>query len=178
MSYENAVQQMKKLERKGYFSYGDSSTKYCLDPNVYCRFFTRILDNDEEEYLKTKIREYLDKEDVVYNLSYSLQIVPDEEVISIVENAKTYSEMAMQLNRLPYVSANGSGGKLKFHFIASYNGKTERLNDSHLKMLCDKCNDDIYCEMGESTYGKEYVYLHSRKCEDIDNFKNEIDELF
>lgn len=176
MSYEKAIEQMRKLERKGYLSYGDSSVKYCLDGNVYCRFFTSILDNDERKYLKDKMKEFLDNEDVIYHLSFSLEIVPHEEVIEIIENAHTYSDMAYNLNRLPYVSAHGYNGKLRFSFIASHDGKTTQLDDSLLKKLCDKCSDDIFCEMDENH--KDYRYLHSRKCENLDNFKEEIDSLF
>lgn len=179
MSYENAVKKIKKLENKGYLNYGDRSTEYSYDPNICYRWFTDM-DNETESYLREKIKKMLIKEKVWFDLGYSLKICPHQQMKDIVESAETYAEMAQKLNKLPFISnAREQYGKIEMRINATANGKqSDNLAERLLQVFCEEiCNDTIYYEnTGSGSYMSHY--LHSKKCEDIDNVKREIDKLF
>lgn len=177
MSYEHAIMKMKKLEDNGYLNYGDNSVQYSYDPNLYIRWFSSM-DRRTEEYLKGRIREVLLEERVLFRLGYNLVICPHEQMKSIVESAKTYSEMAKRLNNLPYLESREENGKLKMNIIAEAHGQRRNLDDELLEVFCNEvCDETIYYEYHTGTYGTKYRYLHSEKCEDIEGIRNEIDQL-
>lgn len=179
MSYEKAIQKMQRLEKKGYLTYGDKSTTYCKDTNVYKRFFSDSLTEENKNYLKQKIIEYLTKENVLFAIGYTLEIVPTEQLKQIIEEANTYAEMEKELKNVPFVSSDNYGGNLRMKFKATYGDYTSDLTLMLVKKFCDDfCNDDITCEIKEDYGNHSSAYIHSRKCEDDVNVKKAIDELF
>lgn len=177
MSYENAIMKMRRLEDNGYLDYGDGSVKYSYDPNLYIRWFSDM-DRGTEEYLKGRIREVLLDEKVLFHLGYNLIICPHEDMKRIVESSRTYSEMAKRLNELPYLKSREVNGKLNMNLIAEAHGQRCSLDADLLEVFCEEvCDETIYYECHEGTYGTRYRYLHSEKCEDVEGIRNEIDQL-
>lgn len=158
MSYTNVDHKIRELEKLGYLNKGDSSVKYLTSSTDFIyRFFNDNMNKDVKTHFKKKLREYLEKEKVVFKLEYSLCIIPHEILISKISEANSYTEMASHLESFNFIRIlRSNGGCLNFAFMgkdgsrfrfdakalqyALPDGITVQNDDNYnIKIISDKC---------------------------------------
>lgn len=186
MSYTNAINKMKKLENAGYLK---RTCSWDQDDNIYSRHFG-TLDKKSLEYLKQKIQETLEKEKVLFSLGNELVIIPHKRLINIIEISLSYPEMVKQLSELPFIYAEYQShyNRVEIQIRAYYdNGFGNIVSHDYTRKMskplfkyCLSNNITTEIEEGEFTsYGDTYrCYIKSKKCEDFNNVKQAIDDLF
>ena len=173
MTYWDAVKQMRKLEDAGYLRRGYKS---CSDDgDIYYRFFESMKE-ETLNHLKTKINQALIDEKVIFNIGYGLCIMRHKPIVKILENSMSYPEMSNSLKQLPYTYISTHN---IYPEIIIYGGKkyNERITDEIIHPLFKYgLSDDLTLEI--SGEDKDWYYIRSKKCENLENEKQAIDKLF
>lgn len=172
MSYEKVQLKINELEQLNYLDKGDHSVEYLTSStNFISRFFNDNLSDEALVHLKNKLRQFLIEEQVLFNLAYSLLVVPCDKLRDIINNATSYSTMGIELEKLPFVFVKDcSASSIKIQFRADD-------NIYHNLLITAKELDYIVGE-GITVYdeGKSIV-IHSDNCA-TDNEIRLIDDLF
>lgn len=170
MSYTNVKDKIDRLEEVGYLNRGDDSVEYMTkNPFIISRFFNDNTSTEGQKYFKQKLKEYLIEEKVLFQLNYSLLILPDFALSNIINGANSYSEMAFKLNKLEFVRVTSvKDDFVKIQFIS----QEQRLlfNAQNLQFILD---EGITAENGD----RNDIIIKSRKCDGV-NEKKQIDALF
>lgn len=173
MSYENVEQKINQLEQKGYLNKGDHSVEYLtMNKEILCRFFNDTLSDEVRKHLKKKLRTFLENENVVFKLGYSLTVLPSEKLSKIINESTSYTQMSMELQKLPFVNVRECTTEyVKIAFTS--NGRSF---DLYSKDLSYVVSDDIILTDVTSNYGVDII-IKSTNCSVEDDLK-EIDSLF
>lgn len=173
MSFENVKNKIELLENKGYLNKGDNSVEYLTkNTQIISRFFSNNMNEDEQIYLKQKLKKFLDEEQVLYEIGYSLTILPHIEIVEAINNSNTYTEMEQKLKQISFLKVNSFNGKIYIKLCS--NGEISHFSFDKLNKFCDK-HIDIKAE--KTSYYNKYRII-SQKCENLENGKNAIDILF
>ena len=172
MGYRSVRYKIKELEEKGYLNKGDSSVEYLThSPNFIYRFFSDKTTKDGKKYFCQKLKEYLESEQVVFNLGYSLCIIPHEALVRKISEAKTQTELANNLSQFEFIEVlDNKDDCVIFRFI----GRGDKKFYFNVGGLQHALPDGITVENVEAGYR---IKVMSERCT-ADNEMEEIDKLF
>jgi hypothetical protein len=172
MSYQNVKQKIKELEEKGYLNKGDNSVEYLThSPNFIYRFFGDKTTKEGEKYFRQKLKEYLENEEVVFRLGYSLCIIPHKALVRKISEARSHTELANNLSKFEFIQVlNNKDDCTHFQFVGR-NGQRFLFDASALQCALP---DGITVENVEDSYRIKIV---SDRCTGKTE-KEEIDKLF
>lgn len=174
MSYENVKAKVNELEQAGYMDKGDHSVEYMTCSNeILNRFFSDNLSDEARKHLKKKLRSFLEKENVIFSLGYSLLVVPSDDVADIINNSASYTQMALELEKIPFVNVYSCDSDcIKINF--SVNNHSIQLLSDNFKYVIN--SDVVELSDESSSYGSKII-IKSKNCEE-DNELKVIDGFF
>lgn len=172
MSYSNVKSKIKELEEKGYLDKGDKSVEYLtLSYDFIYRFFSDKTTEEGERYFHQKLREYLEREQVVFTLGYSLCIIPHQALVRKISEARSHTELANNLSKFEFIQVlDNKDDCTHFQFVGR-NGQRFFFDASALQCALP---DGITVENVEDNYR---IKIMSERCTG-ESEKEEIDKLF
>lgn len=174
MSYINAGQKIKELEKIGYLNKGDDSVRYLTsNTNFIYRFFNDNMSKEGARYLKQKLEEFLIKEKVMFQIGYSMAVIPHETLVKKISQANSYADMAFDVEKLDFIKVQRTTDEyMEFKFITNKVGRKDVYFDA--EALQYALPDGI---TAENIKNSNRIRITSDRCT-IDNEKKEIDKMF
>lgn len=165
--------QLEQLHRAGYLVEDTYEENFGLPEQTVRWRVDNNLSEFEKEYLSSKIKEFLDDMNVAYENSYLVTLVPPH-FLQIINEARTYQEMAMQLNKENYVTAYAKSNHLEFYVGSSFCGH----GLVPAKCLQRGLDDGIKATNTSIGSWSRSIKIVSNKCSDKNIQKTKIDDLF